>query len=130
MATLTLVGVVFLKCFKWLSCRHFLYFICIISVVLCIVLFLVATLLAFSTTGVFYSCKYLGDTFTNPTSFQSTVTNLFGGSYSNITAYFSQCFGGNYNFLTSLNPTLSGYVLQMQNSVSKAHNYNFTTVNT
>ena len=88
-AILSLVGVIFIKCFNMISCRYMLHLLCLLSFLLAILLFLLAAALSSSMAGVWYSCTYFSTTFTDPASFTTMVNNLVGTEYGSLATYFS-----------------------------------------
>lgn len=130
MAVLTLIGVILVKSCKAIGCRHFLYLVCLSSCLIGIILFAFAIFLAAAMSISFYSCSYTSTTFTNPLSFTNTITNVFGSQYSNLPTYFSQCFGGTNDFITMVDPTLSGYITNLKTSIFNTNLYNFTEFTT
>ncbi len=127
---LTIIGIIFVKCFNIISCRHFIYLLCMVSFFVAIILFALAILLAIGMSTSYYSCVYLGNTFTNPNSFRNTINNLIGSSSSSLPDYFSQCFGGTNDFITVVNPTFSGYISQLKTAVFNSALYSFTDMTT
>jgi hypothetical protein len=125
---LILIAIVFLKCFKMLSCRYFIYFICFIMFFFAILLFLATIILSILMPTLYYTCSYFENTFTTPSVFTSMILTLQGASYSNIANQFAQCFGGTNNFMTVVNPTLQGYISQLKTSVFGTNQYDFTTM--
>jgi hypothetical protein len=127
LGALTLIGVILVKCLNAICCRHFLYLVCIFCFLVGLLLFILTIVLAGGMVTSYYSCAYLaGGTFTSPTAFTNTITNLAGSQYSNLPASFSQCFGGTNTFMTALDPTLSNYLNQLQTAVSNSYLYNLT----
>jgi hypothetical protein len=55
---------------------------------------------------------------------------LQGNNYANIANHFAQCFGGNNDFITNVNPTLSGYITNLKKSIYNSHDYDFTSMTT
>jgi hypothetical protein len=125
MGVMVLVGVILVKCFDAISCRHCLWLLCFISFFLALLLLVFAVGLAVAMTTTYYTCIYLSDAFTSPTTFTSVMNTLVGSS-GDVSTYFSQCFGGSNDFLTRVDPTLSGYVSQLKTAVFGAALYNFT----
>lgn len=109
-ALLILIIIIFMKCFKMLSCRYLIYFICFIMFFFCLLLFIYAIVLAIIMPSLYYTCQYFQNTFTSPTAFTSMILTLQGASYTNLANQFSQCFGGTNGFMTAVNPTLQGYI--------------------
>ena len=130
LAIFAIIGVILVKSCKAIGCRHFLYLICILSFLLGLVLFLFAIVLAASMSVSYYSCTYLSTTFTNPVSFTNTISNIFGAQNANLSTYFSQCFGGTNDFITTTNPTLSGYFSNLKVAIFNSKLYNFTDLTT
>jgi hypothetical protein len=130
LAILAIIGVILVKSCKAIGCRHFLYFICILSLLVAIVLFIFAIVLATIMSVSYYSCTYTSTTFTNPASFTNTITNIFGAQNANLSTYFSQCFGGTNDFLTLTDPTLSGYFSNLKVAIFNSKVYNFTDLTT
>jgi hypothetical protein len=93
-AFLTLIGIIFTKCFNMIGCRYFLYFLCLCCFFLGIILFVFAIALSASMSTMYYSCLYFQNSFTTPTGFTNMVNNVVGSQYASVTTYFSQCFGG------------------------------------
>lgn len=58
------------------------------------------------------------------------ISTLLGSGYSNMASQFAQCFGGTNDFITTVNPTLSGYISELKSSVFDSYKYQFTTVTT
>lgn len=56
------------------------------------------------------------------------IITLQGASYTALANQFAQCFGGNYGFMTQVNPTLQGYLSQLQTSVFGSYKYSFTSM--
>lgn len=121
-----IIGVILVKSCKAIGCRHFLYLICIISFFIGIVLFVFAIILAAAMSVSYYSCTYTTTTFTNPVSFTNTISNIFGAQNANLSTYFSQCFGGTNDFITTADPALSGYFNNLKTSIFNSKLYNFT----
>jgi hypothetical protein len=121
MASLILLGIVFMKCLNAIQCRYFIYFICFIMLFFCILLFLYAIILSIIMPTLFYTCSYFENTFTSPTDFTNTILTLQGNGFADLANKFSQCFGGTNNFMTSVNPTLQSYITQLENSVFNSH---------
>jgi len=130
LGTLTLIGIILVKSCKAIGCRHFLYFVCLISFFIGIILFAFSIFLAAAMSVSYYSCSYTSTTFTSPASFTSTITNIFGSQYSNLPTYFSQCFGGSSDFITMVDPALSGYIANLKTSIFNSNLYNFTDFTT
>lgn len=128
-ALLILIAIVFLKCFKMLSCRYFIYFVCFIMFFFTLLLFLATIILSILMPTLYYTCSYFENTFTTPSAFTSMILTLQGASYSNIANQFAQCFGGTNDFMTVVNPTLQGYISQLKTSVFGTNQYDFTTMN-
>lgn len=126
LACFTLVCIVIMKCFNAICCRHFLYLNCIAIFIITAILFTFTIILSIAMTTTYYTCSYISTTFTNPITFTNTVNNLLGSQYSNIPNYFSQCFGGNNDFLSPIDPILSGYFTQLKTAVFNSYLYNFT----
>ena len=126
---LVLIGIILVKCFDAISCRHCLWLLCFVCFFLALVLLIFASALATTMATTYYSCVYLGDAFTDPTSFTNVVGALVGQG-GDVSTYFSQCFGGTNDFITRVNPTLSGYISQLKTSVFGAALYNFTYMTT
>ncbi len=129
-ASLVLIAIVFMKCFKMLSCRYFIYFICFIMFCFTVLLFLATITLSFLTPALYYTCSYFENTFTSPTAFTSMILTLQGTGFTNIANQFAQCFGGNNGFMTIINPTLQSYLSQLKTSVFGTKQYDFTTLTT
>lgn len=129
-AVLTLVAIIFLKCFNMIGCRFLLYFLCLACFILCIILFLFAIALSTSMSGIYYSCLYFENSFSTPAGFSNMVNNVVGSQYSSLGTYFSQCFGGTNDFLTVTDATLSNYVSNLKTSVFNSALYNFTDMTT
>ena len=127
---LTIIGVILVKSCKAIGCRHFLYLICMLSFLVGIFLFVVAIILAATMSVSYYSCTYTSTTFTSPVSFTNTVSNIFGAQNANLSTYFSQCFGGNNDFITIADPALSGYFANLKTSIFNSKLYNFTDFTT
>lgn len=104
--TAVIIGAIFIKCLNILCCRHLLYFVCIIMFFISIALFIYAIILSFLMASMHYTTSYIEGTFTSPTKFTQTITDIYGLKYSEFTATFSQCFGGTNDFMTQLNPFL------------------------
>lgn len=123
---MVIIGIILVKSFNCISCRYCLYFLCFASFLLAAIMLLFATVLAAGMSSTYYSCVYLSDTFSNPNRFTHMVTTLVGPQYSDISTYFSQCFGGTNDFITMVDPTLSGYISQLKTAVFNSAQYNFT----
>ena len=126
LALLTLIGIILVKSCKAIGCRHFLYLICFASFFIGVVLFAFAVLLASLMSFNYYTCSYTSTSFTNPLSFTNSIVNIFGTKYSSLPSYFSQCFGGSNDFITMIDPTLSGYFSNLKTSIFNSKLYNFT----
>ena len=113
MASLILLGIIFVKCLNAIQCRYFIYFICFLMLFICILLFLYAIILSIIMPTLFYTCSYFENTFTSSTDFTNTILTLQGSGFANLANKFSQCFGGTNNFMTSVDPTLQGYITQL-----------------
>ena len=122
----TLLCLIIMKCCNAICCRHFLYLNCVAIFLITALLFAFTIILALAATTSYYTCSYLKPTFTSPTAFANTVNNLLGSQYANIPNYFSQCFGGNNDFLSPIDPVLSGYFTQLKTAVFNSYLYNFT----
>ena len=94
MSLISLIAIILIKCFNMITCRYLLYFICILSFFISAFLFLFAIALSVGMSTTYYSCVYLADTFTSPSSFTNMVNNIIGTQHSSISTYFSECFGG------------------------------------
>ena len=66
LALLSLIGVIFIKCFNLIVCRYFLWLVCFVSFFVAVILFLLAILLSISMSISYYSCNYFSNTFTSP----------------------------------------------------------------
>lgn len=97
---LVIIGVIFVKCFGKIGCRHFLYIVCLLTFFLTIVAFIFAIVLSLLMPSLYYTCSYLQPAFTSPTAFASTLKTLGGGSFIEISNSFSQCYGGTNDFIT------------------------------
>jgi hypothetical protein len=58
------------------------------------------------------------------------IITLQGTSYTALANQFAQCFGGNNGFMLAVNPTLQGYISQLQTSVFNSYQYSFTGMST
>lgn len=56
LALLILIAIIFMKCFGMLSCRYFIYFICLFMFFLCALLFLYSIILAILMPSLYYTC--------------------------------------------------------------------------
>lgn len=79
---MVIIGIILVKSFNCISCRYCLYFLCFASFFLAAVMLTFATILAAGMSTTYYTCVYLSDTFTNPTSFTHMITTLVGPQYS------------------------------------------------
>lgn len=112
-AVAAILGVVFMKCLNVLCCRHLLYFVCFLLFFLCAALFLYAIVLSVLMTSMHYTCAYVEDTFTSPSKFTQTFTDIYGSKYSQLTTTFSECFGGTNDFMLNVDVSLKGYLSQL-----------------
>jgi len=126
----TIIGVILVKSCKAIGCRHFLYLICLLSFLIGIILFVFAIILAASMSVSYYSCTYTSNTFSSPVGFTNTISNIFGAQNANLSTYFSQCFGGSNDFITTADPALSGYFANLKTSIFNSKLYNFTDLTT
>jgi len=93
-AALSILGIIFTKCFSMISCRYCIYLVCFIAFFMGIVMFLLALILSLLMPSVYYTCDYFSTAFDSPTKFGDMMKTIGGDDYNNIIAYFSQCFGG------------------------------------
>ena len=128
MACLIIIAIIFLKCLNMLGCRYLIYFVSLILFFFCLLLFVYAVVLAILMPSLFYTCSYFQDTFTSPTSFTSTIITLLGSGQTTLANKFAECFGGTNKFMTAVNPTLQGYISQLETAVFNSYQYDFTTM--
>lgn len=105
-AITVILGVVFMKCLNVLCCRHLLYFVCFLLFFLCAALFVYAIVLSMLMTSMHYTCAYVEETFTSPTKFTQTISDIYGSKYSQLTTTFSECFGGTNDFMLNVDVSL------------------------
>ena len=58
------------------------------------------------------------------------MNTLQGSDYDTLVNNFAQCFGGTYDFMTVMNPTLSNYIAHLRTAVHNSKNYDFTSMTT
>jgi len=116
-SVLVLFGVMFLKCFGFIKFRFCLYFLCLIIFLICLVTYLLSIIFSVTLPTLFYTCEYFKSTFSTPTKWTSTIIDLKGTSNTELANHFAQCFGGSNDFITYVNPTLSGYITNLKRSV-------------
>ena len=127
---LILAGIVFVKCLGCIKCRYFLYVLCVITLFLCLITFLLTVVLALLTPSLYYTCDYFQGRFDSPSTFTSMMNTLQGSDYDTLVNNFAQCFGGTYDFMTVMNPTLSNYIAHLRTAVHNSKNYDFTSMTT
>ena len=130
LSVLSLLGIIFVKCFNMIQCRYLLYTICLICFFVCLLLFFLSITLSVAMASAWYSCTYLSTSFTTPTGFTSLIDNVVGSQYGDLSTYFSECFGGTNDFITVTDATLSGYITQLKTAVFNSAQYNFTDMTT
>ena len=110
---MVLLGIIFVKCMGMMRCRYFLYALCVVALFLCLFTFLLTVILGLLTPSLYYTCDYFEGKFDSPSAFTSMMTTLQGSEYDTLVNNFAECFGGTYDFMTVLNPTLSSYITQL-----------------
>lgn len=110
--------------------RFCLYFLCIILFLICLVAFVVTIILSFTLPSLYYTCQYIQDTFTTPAKWTSTILTLNGNGYTETANHFAQCFGGTNDFITFVNPSLSGHISNLKASVFNSKQYDFSSMTT
>lgn len=119
-----------MKCFHMLSCRFFLYFLCLLCFLLCLVVFALAIVLSLLSPALYYSCDYLTGKFSSPSEFSKMLSTLQGSAYNDLSANFAQCFGGTNQFITIVSPPLASYISQLKTTVYNSKQYDFTAMTT
>ena len=119
-----------MKCFDMIKCRYCLYLMCIVIVFICLVAFFITIVLSITLPSLFYTCQYFENTFTTPAKWTSTILTLQGNSYATLANNFAQCFGGTNDFITYVNPTLSGHITNLKQAIYNSQQYDFTSMTT
>ena len=108
-----------------IKARFCLYFICLIFFFICLLTFGLTILLSIFVPSLYYTCQYFQNTFTSPFQWTSTILTMQGSEYADMANHFAQCFGGTKDFITNVNPTLSGQISNLKKAVFNSHLYDF-----
>ena len=91
---LVFTGIVLIKCFKIVCCRFLLYFACFFLFFLCLVGLVLSSALSLSLPVLYYSCDYLNTSFSSGDNFKAMVDQIGGSDYEDFGSYFSVCLEG------------------------------------
>ena len=80
-SVLTICGLVLIKCFKNVGCRHLLYFSCFFMFFLCLVGLIFSSALSLIIPIFYYSCDYLNASLASAESFKGMVNRIGGSQY-------------------------------------------------
>ena len=94
LSLLVVIGIVLIKCFKVLCCRFLMYFACFFLFFVCLVGLVLSSALSLSLPIMYYSCDYITTSFESGDNFKAMVEQVGGSEYEDFGNYFSVCLAG------------------------------------